>query len=166
MLFRGDTRADQIAGTFRMLRSNDLFWSRVVHHYLLGERTPTNDLMAANTNATRIPARMRSEYLRALFLENQLARGQFLARSKPVALTDIRVPIFCVGTETDRVSPWRSVYNVCLLTNTDVTFLLTRGGHNTGIISEPGHRRCQNASAIKSRVRCILVQISGSMDLS
>ena len=141
MAEQGFLRADQMAGAFRMLRSNDLIWSRVVRHYLLGERTPMNDLMAWNADATRMPARMHTEYLRWLFLENRLARGQFLVRGQPVALTDITAPIFCVGTETDHVSPWRSVYKIGLLTDTDVTFVLTRGGHNAGIISEPGHPR-------------------------
>ncbi len=136
---QGYLRADQMAGAFRMLRSGDLIWSRVIRHYLLGERTPMNDLMAWNADATRMPARMHSEYLRQLFLENRLAKGRFKIDGKPVALTDIKVPIFAVATETDHVSPWQSVYKIKLLTDTDVTFCLTKGGHNSGILSEPGH---------------------------
>ena len=146
---QGYLRADQMVGAFRMLRSNDLIWSRVIRHYLLGERTPMNDLMAWNADATRMPARMHSEYLRHMFLHNQLAKGRFKVGGAPVALTDITAPIFVTATETDHVSPWKSVYAVNLLTDTDVTFCLTRGGHNSGILSEPGHPHRHYRLALK-----------------
>jgi polyhydroxyalkanoate synthase subunit PhaC len=130
----------QMAGTFQLLHSNDLVWSRMVHEYLMGERAPMTDLMAWNADATRMPYRMHSEYLRKLFLDNDLAEERFTVAGKPVALTDIRVPIFAVGTVSDHVAPWHSTYKINFQTDTEVTFLLTTGGHNAGIVSEPGHR--------------------------
>ena len=129
----------QMAGAFQMLRSNDLIWSRVVREYLMGTRQPMSDLMAWNADATRLPFRMHSEYLRQLFLENALAEGRFMVEDRPVALADIRVPIFAVGTVRDHVAPWRSTYKINLQTDTEVTYLLASGGHNVGIVSEPGH---------------------------
>ena len=129
----------QMAGAFQMLRSNDLVWSRLVHEYLMGERRPMIDLMAWNADATRMPYRMHSEYLRQLFLDNDLAEGRFLVDGRPVALSDIRVPMFAVGTLRDHVAPWRSTYKINLQLDTEVTYLLTGGGHNAGIVSEPGH---------------------------
>jgi polyhydroxyalkanoate synthase len=131
----------QMAGAFQMLRSNDLIWSFRQHNYLLGRRAPMSDLMAWNADATRMPYRMHSEYLRKLFLRNDLAEGRYRVDGQPIALTDIRVPIFAVGTEQDHVAPWRSVYKIHLLTDTDVAFLLTSRGHNAGIVSAPGHER-------------------------
>lgn len=132
-----DTR--QMAGAFQMLRSADLVWSRMVHEYLMGERAPLNDLAAWNADGTRMPYRMHSEYLRGLFLGNDLAAGRHRADGRPVALSDIRVPLFVVATERDHVAPWRSVFKIHALTETEVTFVLTSGGHNAGIVSEPGH---------------------------
>ncbi|HVO96280.1 MAG TPA: hypothetical protein VMT22_25710, partial [Terriglobales bacterium] len=129
----------QMAGAFQMLRSNDLIWSRIVHEYLMGERQPITDLMTWNADATRMPYRMHSEYLRQLFLENRLAEGRFMVAGKPITLTDIRLPIFAVGTLRDHVAPWRSTYKINFQTDTEVTYLLASGGHNAGIISELGH---------------------------
>jgi polyhydroxyalkanoate synthase len=129
----------QMAGAFQMLRSNDLIWSRLVHDYLLGERQPVTDLMAWNTDATRMPYCMHSEYLRKLFLDNDLAEGRYEAGGRPISLADVRAPIFAVGTERDHVAPWRSTYKIFLQVESDVTYLLTVGGHNAGIVSEPGH---------------------------
>ena len=136
---RGFLTAEQMAGAFQMLQSNDLIWSRVVHDYLLGERATVTDLMAWNADSTRMPARMHSEYLHRLFLGNDLAAGRFMVEGHPVALQNIRTPIFAVGTENDHVAPWTSVYKIHYLTDTEVTFVLTSGGHNAGIVSEPGH---------------------------
>lgn len=131
----------RMAGAFQMLRSQDLLWSRMVREYLLGERTPTSGLMAWNADATRMPARMHSQYLRRLYLGNDLAQGRFDVGGHPVSVEDLDVPVFAVGTETDHVAPWRSVFKLTHLLDTDLMFVLTSGGHNAGIVSEPGHAR-------------------------
>jgi polyhydroxyalkanoate synthase subunit PhaC len=141
MAQRGYLDARQMAGAFQLLRSNDLVWSEAVRNYLLGLRRPLSDLMAWNADATRMPYRMHSEYLRHLFLSNDLAEGRYRVGGRPVALSDIRVPVFAVGTETDHVAPWRSVFKIELLTDADVTFVLTTGGHNVGILALPERRR-------------------------
>ena len=134
-----DTR--QMAGAFQLLRSNDLIWSAMVQSYLMGERQPMFDLMAWNADATRMPARMHSEYLRQLFLNNDLANQHYCVDGRPVSLRDIRIPMFAVSTLSDHVAPWRSVYKVHARTNADVTFVLSNGGHNAGIVSPPANNR-------------------------
>jgi polyhydroxyalkanoate synthase len=141
MAQRGYLDKRQMQGTFQMLRSNDLIWSYRLHSYLLGERRPVTDLMAWNADGTRLPARMHSEYLRGMFLDNALARGEWRVDGRPVNLGDIRVPIFNVGIVQDHVAPWRSVFKLHALTDAEQTFVLTAGGHNVGIVNPPGQAK-------------------------
>jgi polyhydroxyalkanoate synthase len=131
----------QMAGAFQMLHSQDLVWSRLVREYLVGDRQPPNDLMAWNADATRMPFRMHSQYLRQLYLGNDLSQGRFQVGGRAIQLEDIEIPVFAVGTVTDHVAPWKSVFKLLHLLDTDVDFVLTSGGHNAGIVSEPGHPR-------------------------
>jgi polyhydroxyalkanoate synthase len=137
---RGYLETYEMSGAFQILRSNDLVWSRNLHEYLLGGRQPMNDLMAWNADTTRLPYRMHSEYLRQLFLNNDLAEGRYRVDDRPISVADIQVPSFAVGTVADHVAPWHSVYKVNLVLPDELTFVLTSGGHNAGIVSEPGHR--------------------------
>ncbi len=146
---RGYLSDDQMAGAFQLLRTNDLIWSRLVHDYLMGERTPMIDLMAWNADSTRMPYKMHAEYLRRLYLGNELAAGRFMVDGRSAALQNIRAPMFVVGTERDHVAPWRSVYKIHYLSDTDVTFVLTSGGHNAGIVSEPGRPNRRFRVALK-----------------
>lgn len=107
------------------------------------------DLMAWNADQTRMPYRMHSEYLNRLFLQNDFAEGRYRVDGAAVSVEDITVPIFAVGTETDHVAPWRSVFKITHLADSEVTFVLTRGGHNAGIVSEPGRKNRRYRMLIK-----------------
>jgi len=138
----GVLNSEQMGAAFTLLRSRDLLWTPAVNSYLRGQRISPNDLMAWNADGTRMPCRMHSEYLRELYLNNALARGEFRAAGQCIDLAAINLPMFVVGTETDHVAPWQSVYKARGLTrSSDYTFLLTSGGHNAGIVSGPVHPR-------------------------
>ncbi len=132
--------SERMGAAFALLRASDLIWAPAINTYLRGERPKPNDLMAWNADGTRMPCRMHSEYLHRLYLHNELAAGRFNVNGKNISLADITVPMFVVGTETDHVTPWASVFKTRSLTRSDdFTFVLTSGGHNAGIVSGPVH---------------------------
>ena len=138
---KGYLDGDQMGGSFQLLNARDMIWSRMMHEYMLGIRPDSSDMTAWNADTTRMPYRMHSEYLKRLFLDNDLAGGRYCVDGKPLALKDIKAPLFVLGTERDHVAPWRSVYKINLFSNAEIDFVLASGGHNAGIVSEPGHAR-------------------------
>jgi polyhydroxyalkanoate synthase len=129
----------QAAGSFQLLRSRDLIWSKMVKEYFLGEREQIFDLMAWNADTTRMPYRQHSELLRRLYRDNQLFQGEYEVDGQPIAISDIHIPIFAVAASRDHVAPWKSVYKIHLQSDScELTFVLTSGGHNVGIVNEPG----------------------------
>ena len=135
---RGTLDKRDLRQTFQLLRSRDLIWSYRLVNYLLGERLPVSDLMAWNADGTRLPQRMHSEYLRAFYLDNALARGDYALDGVPINLHDIRVPVFVLGAMQDHVAPWRSVFKLNHLCDAEQTYVLTAGGHNVGVVNPPG----------------------------
>jgi len=139
---QGYLDAEQASGSFQMLKSRDLIWSKMVREYFLGEREPIFDLMAWNADGTRMPYRQHSELLRRLYADNELFEGKYRVGGRPIQISDIHVPIFSVAAEADHVAPWRSVFKLHLQSDaTQLTFVLTKGGHNVGIVNEPGRPR-------------------------
>jgi polyhydroxyalkanoate synthase subunit PhaC len=131
----------QMARTFSTIRSEDLIWSRAVRRYFLGQEELPTDMGVWVADTTRMPAKMHGQYLRGLFLENRLTAGRFAVEGRVIALKGISTPMFVVATETDHIAPWRSVYKTQLFTDCDLTFVLTSGGHNSGIVNAPGNSR-------------------------
>ena len=137
MTGRGYLDGRQMAGAFALINSKDLVWSKLVHEYLMGAHTPMTALRAWNADATRLPARMHSQYLRRLYLHNDLSEGRYRHNGLTIELDDIKLPMFVLATERDHVSPWASVYKIHRLVMSPVTFVLTTGGHNVGIVNPP-----------------------------
>ena len=138
---RGYLEGREMATAFNMLRANDLIWSFVVDHYLLGKQPVPFDLLYWNSDSTRMPVEMHSFYLRTMYHENRLAKpGGICLAGIPIDLTRIRTPTFIVSAREDHIAPWRSTYMATRLYRGPIKFVLAESGHIAGIISPPGSR--------------------------
>jgi polyhydroxyalkanoate synthase len=138
MAEHGYLDGSEMAATFNMLRANDLIWSFVVNNYLLGNDPFPFDLLYWNSDATRMPARMHSFYLRHMYQQNLLARpGGLVLDGVALDLGAIRVPAYFLSTREDHIAPWRSTYRGARLLGGETRFVLAASGHIAGVVNPP-----------------------------
>jgi len=139
-----------MATTFNMLRSNDLIWSFVINNYLMGEEPLAFDLLYWNSDSTRMPARMHSEYLRTMYLENRFKEpGGMVLDGVPIDISSVRTPCYFLSTCEDHIAPWRSTFAGAGLLKGPVRFVLSGSGHIAGVVNPPaankyGYRTSRN----------------------
>lgn len=138
MAKEGGLAGSAMAGTFDILRANDLIFNYVVSNWLMGQQPPAFDILAWNADATRMPAVMHAFYLRNFYLENRLARNELEIAGRTVRLGEIKQDAYVVGAENDHIVPWRSAYQATSLLAGAVRFVLSSGGHIAGIVNPPG----------------------------
>ena len=138
---RGFLPASAMSGSFNLLRPGDLFWSFVIHSYLLGLAPEAFDLLYWNSDSTRMAARLHEEYLRAFYLENRLAKGTLEIGGAAVDLGGIDVPTYHVVGQEDHIAPPESVYRGMRLLGGETRFVLAESGHIAGIINPPAARK-------------------------
>ena len=134
----GHLAASAMAGTFDILRANDLIFSYVAANWLMGQDPPAFDILAWNADSTRMPAAMHAFYLRNFYVENNLAQGLLEVAGRRVNLADVKHPAYVVSAENDHIVPWRSAYATTNLVSGPVRFVLSNGGHIAGIVNPPG----------------------------
>jgi polyhydroxyalkanoate synthase len=138
---RGYLDKKEMAHTFTLLRANDLLFNYVTSGWLMGESPPAFDILAWNDDATRMPARMHSQYLRSMYLENRLARGELELAGTPLDLSRTTQELYIISAEQDHITPWRSCYRSTQLFGGTKRFVLTSSGHIAGIVNPPGPKR-------------------------
>ena len=134
----GYLEGQTMAGTFDLLRANDLIFSYVVSNWLMGEKPPAFDILAWNADSTRMPAAMHAFYLRSCYLENQLVRGRMELAGHHLDLADIKQDLYIVAAINDHIVPWTSSYMTIGHVPAPVRFVLSSGGHIAGIVNPPG----------------------------
>jgi len=135
---QGVLEGRQMATTFDALRPNDLIFNYVVSNWLLGQDPPAFDILAWNSDNTRMPATMHAFYLRSLYLRNELARGVMEIMGQRLSLADVGNDVYVVGAINDHIVPWPASYKTTGLMGGDVRYVLSSGGHIAGIVNPPG----------------------------
>ena len=138
---KGYLEGVDMANTFNMLRANDLIWSFVVNNYLLGKDPFPFDLLYWNADSTRMPAAMHSFYLRQMYQENKLSKGELTLLGERIDLTRIETPTFILSTREDHIAPWRSTFVATRLYRGPVRFVLASSGHIAGIVNPPAAKK-------------------------
>lgn len=138
MAEHGYLDGSEMAGTFNMLRANDLIWSFVVNNYLLGKDPFPFDLLYWNSDSTRMPAAMHSFYLRNMYQQNKLIEpGGITLLGEPIDLRKIKLPTYMISTREDHIAPWTSTYAATQVFGGPVKFVLSASGHIAGVVNPP-----------------------------
>ena len=143
---QGTLEGSSMAGTFDVLRANDLIFNYVVSNWLMGQQPPAFDILAWNGDSTRMPATMHAFYLRNFYVDNKLAAGTLEIAGRTVDLSVIKSPTYVVSAINDHIVPWQSAYKTANLVSGPVRFVLGSGGHIAGIVSPPGPKAWHQVS--------------------
>src|SRR4029077_9197985 len=134
----GVMEGSKMAGTFDLLRANDLIFNYVVSNWLMGQSPPAFDILAWNSDSTRLPAAMHAFYLRNFYVKNLLAKGELEIAGRQIHLGDIKKDTYVVSAQNDHIVPWRAAFATTQLVSGPVRFVLSSGGHIAGIVNPPG----------------------------
>ncbi len=134
---KGYLPASEMRGTFDALRPNDLIFNYVVNNWLKGLDPPPFDILAWNSDSTNMPAEMHSWYLRACYINNELAEGQMELAGEPLSLKEVDCDAYIVAAQNDHIAPWRSSYRSTQLLGGTVRFCLSSRGHIAGVVNPP-----------------------------
>jgi polyhydroxyalkanoate synthase len=141
---RGYLEGSEMAGTFNLLRANDLVWSFVVNNYLMGKDPFPFDLLYWNADSTRMPARMHSFYLRNMYIRNLMGKpGGISLGGVPIDLSKVTVPAYFISTAEDHIAPWKTTYKGAKYLGGPVRFVLGGSGHIAGIVNPPAAKKYQ-----------------------
>ncbi len=139
---RGYLEGSEMAGTFNLLRANDLVWSFVVNNYLLGKDPFPFDLLYWNADSTRMPARMHSFYLRNMYIKNLMGvPGGIELAGVPIDLSKVKLPAYFISTIEDHIAPWKTTYRGARYLKGPVKFVLGGSGHIAGIVNPPAAKK-------------------------
>jgi len=91
-----------------------------------------------NSDSTRLPAKLHSDYLRSMYLNNKIVKKEYKFKDLFLDLSKIKTPMFHVATTEDHIAPWKSVFSGLKNYSNQCKFILANSGHIAGIIQGKG----------------------------
>jgi polyhydroxyalkanoate synthase len=135
--------ASVMASAFNMLRPEDLIWSFVVNNYMKGKPPLAFDLLAWNSDSTRMTAANHLEYLRHCYLENRLSKRKARFGGKTLDLSKVTISVYHLATREDHIAPATSVFIGAKFLGGKVRYVLAGSGHIAGVINPAGKPKYQ-----------------------
>jgi polyhydroxyalkanoate synthase len=134
---KGYLAGRHLSDAFNLLRSNDLIWSYVVNNYMLGKDPMPFDLLYWNSDSTRMPAGVHSQYLRECYLNNRLAQAQMTLDGVRIDLKKVKLPIYNLAAREDHIAPLPSVFRLEQNFGGDTRLVVSGSGHIAGVVNPP-----------------------------
>jgi polyhydroxyalkanoate synthase len=144
---KGVLSGQEMARMFAWLRPNDLIWNYWVNNYLLGNKPPAFDILAWNSDTTRLPARLHADYLDLIQLNPFSNPNQLVIGGLPIDMRQVKVGAYVIGGTTDHITPWQGCYGTARLFGEDSTFVLSNAGHLQSLVNPPGNPKAYFHSA-------------------
>jgi polyhydroxyalkanoate synthase len=138
---QGFLSAEALHQTFALLRANDMIWSFVINNYMLGKEPFPFDLLYWNDDPTNIPAALHRQYLKHMYVQNQLCqKNKMTISGQKIDITSFDTPCHFISAKDDHIAPWIATYNGAKQLQ-HATFTLSGSGHIAGIINPPHKKK-------------------------
>ena len=135
---RGIVRGEEMARMFAWLRPNDLIWNYWVNNYLLGNDPPAFDILAWNSDTTRLPGQFHVDLLDLIEKNPYANPGALEIGGVAIDMSKVNVGAYVTGGISDHITPWKGCYATARLFGDDTTFVLANAGHLQSLLNPPG----------------------------
>lgn len=134
----GVLHGHQMAKMFAWIRPNDLIWNYWVNNYLMGQKPAAFDVLFWNSDATRMPAALLSDFL-DLAIDNPFGHGQnWSLPDAEIDMKKVTVDQFVVAGRSDHITPWNACYKSVNILGGKSEFVLVNSGHIQTLVCPPG----------------------------
>jgi poly[(R)-3-hydroxyalkanoate] polymerase subunit PhaC len=134
---QGVMQGQALAKVFFWLRPNELIWRYWINNYLLGKSPPSLDVLYWDSDSTRLPAALHSDFL-DMYADDVFQRCNALeVLGRGIDFNKVKIDSYFLGGEDDYLMPWKGCYDTCQLFRGRHQFVLSTGGHLQVLLRPP-----------------------------